>query len=370
MAGGEVLLTPGPVMLHPEVLASLSRQVVSHRSEAFRRELDRLREGIERIAGGGTALVLTGSGTLAVESMAWSLAGPGDVALVVSHGEFGERLVDTLRRRGVTVEVLRPRAPGEAVPLEEALARLERGIYSVVALVYTETSMGLSYREAEKLAEEARARGARVLVDAVSAFAGERVPRPGVVDAVATASQKALAGPPGLGFVVVGEEAAGLLRRRPPSGVPNYLDLAKVLRFHEERRETPYTPAVNLVYAMNRAVELILEHGVDAWIERHRARAEKVYRAAAEAGLEPLVKSPGHRAWTVAALRTPLDSAAVAEALLRRGIRVARGMGELKSSVIRVSTMGWSPDSVFDELPRLLREALEEARAAAAAAGG
>ncbi len=359
MASGEVLLTPGPVMLHEDTLAAMARQVVSHRSEAFRRELDRLREYMERVAGGGTALVLTGSGTLAVESMAWSLVAPGEKVLVVVHGEFGERLAASLRARGAEVVEARQPRPGEPVALDVLLEEIEGGGYAAVALVYTETSQGLSHRDVERIAEEAHAAGSLVLVDAVSAFAGEKVPRPGVVDAIATASQKALAGPPGLSFVILGPSAGERLRSRgTPPGTPSYLDLAKVLRFHAERRETPYTPAVNLVYSMNKALELILEYGVEAWVERHRRRAERLYAALPRVGLEPLVENPGYRAWTVAAFKTPVPSSQVAEALAAHGIRVARGMGPLRDRVVRISTMGWSPDWVFEKLPSIVEEAL------------
>lgn len=366
--GREVLLTPGPVMMHERVVRALSRQAFSHRSEEFRRVLDEVRSLLAGLAGGGEPLVLTGSGTLAVESMAWSLVGPGDNVLLVSHGEFGERLGDTLRKRGAAVTELAPSRPGEAVDIERVEAEIETGIYDAVALVYTETSMGLSYRAAERIAEKAHSHGAVVIVDAVSGFAGEHVPPPGKVDAIATASQKALAGPPGLSFVIVSEDAARLLAEKgAPPGTPNYLDLGKVLRFHRERRETPYTAAVTLMPAMAEALRLIAETGLEEWIRRHRRRAEKLYTSIPGKGLEPLVENPEYRAWTLAAFRTPVPSSLLAKALLGRGVRVARGMGPLRDEVIRISTMGWSPDEVFDKLPGLVEEALEEAKAASAA---
>ncbi|HID41349.1 MAG TPA: alanine--glyoxylate aminotransferase family protein, partial [Pyrodictium sp.] len=86
---GELLFTPGPVMMHKRALEAMARQVVSHRSEEFRRLLDDVRELLVKVYQGGEPLVLTGSGTLAVESMAWSIVEPGEQVLVVSHGEFG-----------------------------------------------------------------------------------------------------------------------------------------------------------------------------------------------------------------------------------------------------------------------------------------
>ncbi len=356
-ADGEWLLTPGPVTVHPEALKAMARQVVSHRSQEFRELLASVREKLARVYGGGEVLVLTGSGTLAVDSMAWSLVEPGERVLVVSHGEFGGRLAESLRRRGAAVETLEPPEPGVAVDAGEVAARLERGGYAAVALVYTETSLGLSYRDAEAVAKAAREAGALVLVDAVSALAGERVPPPPLVDAVASASQKALAAPPGLGFVAVSEAALERMARlrSPP---PPYLDLAKVARFHRERVETPFTPAVNLLYALDKALDLILDVGVDAWVERHERRARLLYERLPRLGLEPVVAEPRYRANTVAAFYTPVPSSRLAEALARRCIRVARGMGELRERVVRISTMGWLGDEVYEQLPAVIGEAL------------
>ena len=360
----EYLLTPGPVPLHEETIKAMARQVVSHRSQVFRSLLRSVREKLVEVYGGGEPLVLTGSGTLAVESMAWSLVEPGDRVLVVSHGEFGERLREALERRGAAVDVLRPPRPGEPVPPEAVEARLEGSGYQAVALVYTETSLGLSYHDAARIAEKAHEAGALVLVDAVSALGGEPVPPPGRVDAVATASQKALAGPPGLSFVALssqGVERVEALRVRPPS----YLDLGKALRFHRERSETPYTPAVNLLYAMERALELLLEAGPEEWRRRHCRRARLLYEKLPALGLEPVVAERGYRSCTVAGFRTPVPSSRVAEALLRHGYRVARGMGGLREAMIRISTMGWLPDEAYRglvealeaEMPRLLASA-------------
>ena len=345
----EYLLTPGPVPMHPEAVEALARQPVSHRSQGFRELLSSVLEKLATIYGGGEPLLLTGSGTLAVESMAWSLVAPGERVLVLVSGEFGERLAETLRRRGALVEEVRAAAPGEPADLGEALSRLEKGGYAAVAMVYTETSMGLSHRYAEKIAEEAKSRGALVLVDAVSALAGEEVPAPPMVDAVASASQKALAGPPGLSFVAVSEEALKKMKRVEPRP-PTYMDLWKVYKFHSERRETPFTPAIQLLYGMEVALEKVLEYGLDRWIERHRRRARLLYEKLPAAGLEPLVHDPGYRANTVTAFRTPVPSSVVAEKLLEKGYRVARGMGALKDTVVRISTMGWLGDEVYHGL--------------------
>jgi len=353
---GELLFTPGPVMMHKRALEAMIGQVVSHRSEEFRQLLDDVRELLVKVYQGGEPLVLTGSGTLAVESMAWSIVEPGEQVLVVSHGEFGERLANTLAQRGARVDILEAERPGVHVPAGKVVEKLEEKEYSAVAMVYTETSLGLSYRDVEYVAKKAKSRGALVLVDAVSALAGEPMPPPGVVDAVASAAQKAIAGPPGVSFVAVSEDALEKMKRvtkKPPS----YLDLWKVYKFHSERRETPYTPAVNLLYGLREALRLIAEKGLNAWINMHQERAELLYSKLPGLGLQPVVE-PGYRANTVAAFYTPIPSGRLAAELAKRGIRVARGMGSLKDQVVRIATMGWLPGDAYERLFKALSEIL------------
>ncbi|RUM48265.1 MAG: hypothetical protein DSY37_00045 [Hyperthermus sp.] len=349
-------LTPGPVPLHEDTLKAMSKQIISHRSESFRVLLASVRSRLQEIYD-STPLVLTGSGTLAVESMAWSLVEPGEKVLVVSHGEFGERLSSTLQRRGAIVKEVTPATPGSPVRIEEVEEEIEKGNHTVLATVFTETSLGLSFRDVERIGEKAKERGMLVIVDAVSALGGENIPPPDVIDALATASQKALAGPPGLSFVFVNEEAKkklASLKTKPPS----YLDLYKVLRYHEERRETPYTPAINLLYAMNIALELIIEYGVDEWVERHCKRAQLLHDRLPAQGYKPVVQEERYRACTLAAFYTPLSSSKIVEKALAHGYHIARGMGELRDRVIRVSTMGWLNDSIYLELVDVLASIL------------
>lgn len=337
-----MLLVPGPVELHPRVLRAMSDQVISHRSEKFSALLSEIVDGLNwSIEGGSKARValLTGSGTLAVESMVYSIVEPGDKVIVLEFGEFGRRLRESLEARGAEVHVIRsPLGTSPSVAdVEEAIAKVKP---KYLATVHVETSTGAMVKDLEKLSRIAEDAGSPLLLDAVSSFGSEelRMEKWGIY-AVASCSQKGLGAPPGLSFVVLSEEAA---KRSCETGKkPSYLDLCKSLKFLE-KKETPFTPAVNLMYGMAEALRILREEGIESRIERIRRISELFYSRASSSGYVPL-PTKEHRAHAVAAIFPPegLDATKVIEELKKKDIYVAGGMGELKGKIVRVGIMGY-----------------------------
>ena len=208
-----MMLIPGPVNV-PSSVAKASDLVVNHRSQQFR-DIVMEAEGIlNKFAGSERAVMTTGSGTTAVESMIFSLTSPGDDVGAVTFGEFGNRLIDSLHRRGLKVSTLN---------MTENDVLTEDGIKDFIGrnsrmkslfLVQNETGNGTSIQIMRKITLAAKDMGVRVFVDSVSAFGG--VPmnvRDWGIDAVATCSQKGLASVPGIGIVLLGEEIAGRIER-------------------------------------------------------------------------------------------------------------------------------------------------------------
>lgn len=351
-------MTPGPVEVPERVLRAQARPLVSHRSPEFRRLLAGLLEGLRELSGAEEALVLAGTGTTAVDALAWGLVEPGSRVLVVSVGEFGERLAESLARRGASVTVVRG-GPAEAAA--RALEALESGRFDYLAVVQNETSNGTLLAELGELARAAASAGARVVVDAVSAFPVEPLDFR-YVYAAAACSHKALAAPPGAAVVLLSGEAARRLEERGSPPAPPALDLARYLRFARERRETPYTPPITVLYALAEAVSAVLEQGLGAFREAHARRAGLLYGLLEARGVRPL-PDPRHRSRTVAAFRLPpgVDARAVVEHVRRRGYVIATGMGREARSVVRVGVMG----AVTEDDVRAVAEAVAEAAGAA-----
>jgi aspartate aminotransferase-like enzyme len=336
------LLTPGPVEVHERVLRAQARRVISHRSSEFRRLLGEVAELLAELASAEEALLLSGSGTTAVDAMAWSLVAPGERVVVVALGEFGYRLAESLERRGAEVTLVEAREPGPHI-LERVEELLDRGGYSYIALVHNETSTGVAYRDLEELARIASRYGVGVLVDAVSAYPVEKLRLSGSVFAAATCSHKALAAPPGVAIVLLSREAVELLERRgTPKQTPPLLDLSRYHRFLGERSETPYTPPVTLLYALREALSIISEKGVEAVRREHEERARLLYTMLPGSGLTPLARSPRYWSITVTAFRLPegVDAHHVVDLVRRRGFAIAAGMGEERKRVIRIGVMG------------------------------
>jgi aspartate aminotransferase-like enzyme len=343
MAGKKYLFTPGPTPVPPQVLAALAEPVVHHRSPDFRpiyeRCLARLREvcRTER-----DVLLFTASGTGAFESAVSNLVSPGESHLVVSAGNFGERWVSLTAAYGADVDHLRY-AWGETPEPDDVRARLRERESKAVWVVQSETSTGV-VADVQALAAAAKESGALVVVDAVSSLGAVPCETDAWgLDVVVSGSQKALMTPPGLGLCAVSEAAYEATGSSPRF----YFDWERT-RKAQAKLDAAFTPSVSLVAALDVALGLLLEEGLDAAFERH-IRLGRAARAGAKAmGLE-LFSPDEDRSAVVTAVRSPegIDAGDIVKALRDRfGMTIAGGQGELQGKIFRLGHIGWF--DVFD----------------------
>ena len=335
------LFTPGPTPVPPQVLAALAEPVLHHRAPDFRevyaRVLGRLQE-VHRTE--SDVLLFTCSGTGAFESAIVSLCSPGDRVLAVSAGYFGERWAAMAQTFGCEVEELRY-AWGETPGVEDLRAKLAAiEPVSLVFLVHSETSTGV-VADVQGLAAAAKDAGALVVVDAVSSLGALPLEMDEWgLDVVVAGSQKALMTPPGLATAAVSPAAWEQVAR---STLPSfYLDWERT-RTAQERLDSAFTPAVSLVVALDVAVGLLLEGGLESAFDRH-VRLGRACRAGIKAmGLE-LFSPDEDRSAVVTAARMPdgMDSGDLTLALRERhGVTIAGGQGELKGAIFRIGHIGW-----------------------------
>jgi aspartate aminotransferase-like enzyme len=344
MARRRYLFTPGPTPVPPQVLAALAEPVLHHRGVDFRpvyeRCLARLREICRTRS---DVLVFTGSGTAAMESVGVNLCGEGTRALVVSAGNFGRRWEQIAAVHGADVDAMRYEW-GEAPRADDVSSRLrELGGADVVFLTHSETSTGV-VADLQALAASAKEAGALVAVDAVSSLGAVPLEMDAwELDAVASGSQKALMTPPGLAVCAVSPQA--LAARKP--GRSFYFDWERTQKA-QARLDSAFTPATSLIVALDVALGLLLDEGLDAVFERH-VRLGRACRAGAKAmGLE-LFSPDDDRSAVVTAIRAPegVESSTVVSALRDRfGMTIADGQGPLKGKVFRIGHIGWF--DVFD----------------------
>jgi aspartate aminotransferase-like enzyme len=338
------LFTPGPTPVPPQVLAALGEPVLHHRAPDFRVVYERVLGRLQKVhRTRSDVLLFTCSGTGAFESAIVNLCSPGERVLAVSAGNFGERWAAMARGYGCEVEELRY-AWGETPSADDLAAKLRQiEPVSLVFLVHSETSTGV-VADVEALASAAKDAGALVVVDAVSSLGAVPLETDEWgLDVVVAGSQKALMTPPGLATVAV---SAAAWERVGSALLPRYYLDWRRTRAAQAKLDSAFTPAVSLVVALDVALGLLLDGGLDAAFERH-VRLGRACRAGLKAmGLE-LFSPDEDRSAVVTAARMPegFESSALTRALRdEHGITIAAGQGELKEAIFRIGHIGW-----FDE---------------------
>jgi aspartate aminotransferase-like enzyme len=362
MAKKRYLMAPGPTPVPPEVLAAGAAPVIHHRGPDFRalmlRCLGRLQEVCRTQ---NDVLLFTASGSGGFESAVVNLLSPGERVLAVTAGEFGDRWATLAATYGADVHELRY-AWGETPRPEDVRSRLEETGAEVVFLVHSETSTGV-VADVQALAGVAREAGALTVVDAVSSVGAVPLETDAWgLDVVVAGTQKALMTPPGLSIVTVSSRA---WERAARTTSPRfYFDWAKT-RASLETGTTPFTPAVSVVVALDAALALLVEEGLDAAFARHAALGRACREGAKAMGLE-LFSPDEERSAVVTAILTPagVDARELVLALRDRfGITVAGGHGDLGSRLLRIGHIGYY--DVFDVTTALaaVEELLVEAGA-------
>ncbi len=335
------LRIPGPTPIPDDVRAAQAEPMIDHRGGEFAEMLGVISSGIaELVATRNEVLLLTASGTGAMEAAIVNTLSPGDRVLAVSIGSFGDRFADIAERYGAAVDRLSVEwgAAADAEDLRRTLAAGEP--YSAVLLTHNETSTGVANPLRDLVDVVHQAPGdPLVIVDGISGLGAMPFETDAWgIDLVVSASQKAWMASPGIGIAVVGERArgAGAEARMPRY----YLDFGEARRW-AAKGQTPWTPAVAVLFGLQIGVRRLLAEGRQATWARHASVA-----AGAQAGLEALglqlVAPQAHRSATVTAAWLPdgLEWGPFNAEMRRRGLVVAGGQGQMVGRILRFGHMG------------------------------
>jgi serine---pyruvate transaminase len=340
----QYLMTAGPTPLPPRVSQVMAEPITYHRAPAFVEVYERALERLPKVfqtANDVLSYAATGSG--AMESAVANLVVPGEPAVVASAGKFGQRWAELCDAFGAETTHLEFEWGEKVDPgrVGDALGSLERPAKALFT-TQSETSTGV-LNDIRALAEVARDHNTILAVDAISGLGAVDLPQDEWgVDVVVCGSQKSLMTPPGLAFASVSERALAAAAENP--GHRYYFDWAKTAKGQREQpANSPFTPAVTLWRALDVALDLIFEEGLEAVFERHAILA-RAARAGIEAiGLERFgPDDPDANVVTVASLPDSIDGAAVPKLMRDRfGITVAGGQGHLKGKIVRVAHCGY-----------------------------
>ena len=336
----KLIMLPGPTNVPARVTNAMLRPMINHRGQEFREMHARIIQNAKYVFGTKNDLfVLTNSGTGGVEAAVRNICSSGSKIIVPVNGEFSRRFLEAVNLLGGQgIEI--PVELGNAVTVSKVEDALKKNSpVAAVAVIYNETATGVTTPNLKQIGELCRKHNTLFLVDAISIQGGVELPvDEWGIDICVTGSQKCLMTPPGLALISVSPKAWDVIRKTPRS---YYFDLQLCKQFMENN-ETPYTPAVTLFYALDEALQMIREEGLEARFKRHATCANAMYAAAEAMGLEPFARKEV-RSKVVVAIKYPngiedkkfrgtLDS--------EYRIAVAGGMGKTKGQIFRIGIMG------------------------------
>ncbi len=356
-----ILLNPGPVSLSEKVRKAAVSIDLCHRESEFSALQDRLRTGLIDVYGlqpsQWTAILLGGSGTMALEAMLCSLLPRDARLLVLENGVYGERISRIAEIHGIEYQAVAHQWV-DAIDIDRVTQLLADGEFSHLAVVQHETTTG-RLNDIPRLASLCEEHGISLLLDSVSSFAGEAIvfDSPALLACAATAN-KCLHGMPGLCFVVTRREAIETAVEPPRS---LYLHLP-LWAGQQDQGSTPFTPPINSMLALDQALVELKEQG--GWRARHaryHKLAERVERALGCYGVEAMLES-GETSCVLRSYRLPQHRSYqdIHDGLKQRGFIIYAGQGSLAAEIFRISTMGDISDYDMERLLAALTAVFSE----------
>lgn len=334
-----IIFSPGPSNISERVRKALLAPDICHRDSEFTDLLRGVRQRILHVAGVASpayeAVVYTGSGSVAIESVA-AAAKPFGTMLVVSNGPYGERAAAMARYHGVDVREWRL-GWGEAIDTAKLDAELAATGARTLYVVHHETATG-RLNPLREIAARGKARGCMVVTDAVSSIAGETVDIAGWgLDAVIGSANKCIRGTPGAAFAVVSAAfLEGAMRQR----APHYSNLAEHF-VTESRGETPFTPAVQTLYAFHEALAETLDETVAARIVHYRELMQLLQAGLSKSGVRFLLPADAYGSTLLScALPDGFTFGRLHAELKPRGYVIYAAQGALKERAFRLGLVG------------------------------
>lgn len=361
-----MLLIPGPTPVIDSIYDALSQETWSHTDPRF---ADIYRNAIvqtkEMFQTDGEVFVVAGSGTLAMEMALVNTVAAGEKLLVISNGYFGDRFLKLGEAFGIEIEVIQAEW-GKAVTASEVEAKLAGDMFKAVTVTHADTSTGVA-ADLDSLVPVIKKHGALVILDGVCATAAmeedmskEYGDADSKIDIILTGSQKAIGVPPGLAVLAFNKSALDV--RKQMKHIPAYYtDIYNWIPIMHDPQKYFATPPVNLIYAYNEGMKLVLEEGMENRYERHLAFSKGVKAGLAVYGMKALADEDVS-ATTLTCVLYPkgVDDAAFRAKLAGKGVIVAGALAHLSGKAFRIGHMGNTTKDMLKEAIRLIGVTLKE----------
>ncbi len=331
---------PGPTPVPDRVVRKMSAPILTHRSSEFSDLLRQVASGLQHVfRTENDVLVLTASGSGAMEAAVVNLLSPGDRVLAISGGKFGGRWVELCATYGIDALTLDVEWGTAADPDEIDRFLGEQGPFEAVLATHSETSTGVLH-DIEALGRVARGHGCYLVVDAISGLgANELRTEDWHVDIALTGSQKALMIPPGLAFISVSERA---WQRIEESRQPSYYLNLKRARDSFTKGLTPYTPAVSLLMGLAESLRMMKELGLEEIYRIHERNALVTRAGVAALGLDLFARRPSN-VLTSVVMPPGIDGSDLLKTIKQEcGVTIANGMDHYRGKYIRIAHLGYN----------------------------
>ena len=335
------LLTPGPTPIPESVMSALNKPILHHRTPVFQSIFENVRQGLKSLyQTKQEVIILTTTGTGAMEAAITNLLSPGDTVITINAGKFGERWTQLAQTYGVHPIELRFE-PGQSLEIQD----LKKAIHThphakAIFFQASETSTGVSL-PTQEICQIARGAGILSVCDAITACGVFDLPMDDWgIDVLITGSQKALMLPPGLAMIALSEKA---WEAQQKSKLPKfYFDLAREKR-SQIKNQTAWTPGITLIIGLQESLKLIQEEGLHNVFKRHELLARATRHAVSALGLELLAKKHPSPAVTAVLVPPSIEDGKLIPKLMRDkyGVTIAGGQDELEGKIIRLSHFGY-----------------------------
>jgi aspartate aminotransferase-like enzyme len=340
------LLIPGPTEVSQEILREQTHYLIGHRSKEFSDLYSGITEKLTKffqLPDNCKPTVTTSSGTLWFDIVGRSIVKKRALACI--NGAFSERFGETIRACGKKADFIEVDW-GKAVKPDMIAEKLETGKYDTLAICHNESSTGVRnpIHEVGKLVRRDYP-DVILTIDSVSAMAGDKtLPEEIGCDIIFASTQKCFALPPGLAIGLVNERA--LERAKEVSNRGSYTDLVEIFKF-EKKHQTPFTPNIPLLYALNKRMDLLLKETYNHVYQRHKTMAEYTQNWARRNFA--LFPEPGYESITVTCIQNTSGKSVqeLSEKLAEKGFTISNGYGKLKEKTFRIGHMGeWNPTEI------------------------
>ena len=366
MRNEEMLLIPGPTPVVDSIYEAMASETRGHTDPRFvdiyKRSIENTRQLFKT---DGEVFVVAGSGTIGMEMALVNTVAAGERILILSHGYFGDRFIQLGKAFGIEMDVLQADW-GQQVSVEEVDRKLREHTYKAVTITHADTSTGVA-ADLDALVPLVKRHGALVILDGVCATAAmeenmsKEYGAPGnTIDVVLTGSQKAIGVPPGLAIVAFNQTALDI--RTKMDRVPAYYsDIHNWIPIMQDPSKYFATPPVNLIYAYDEGMRLVMEEGLEKRYARHTTFGRGVRHALREYGMKPLAEEKV-AASTLSCIRYPegVNDTDFRKSLAGKGVIVAGALAHLAGKAFRIGHMGNTTEQMLIDAIKKIGETLNE----------